>query len=693
MLGDMTGAEEDFDNARAAVPATPLEEAPAQWIADDETDRDDGDADQNLKPWSEAVDGAALLDEIAGFVDRYVAMPPGGTDLVTLFVVATFALHRARYDYAPRLMIVGARNSGKSTLIKILAGLCQRPYLSSDISKAPIFQTIDANKPTILIDEVHRVFKEHPDVVSVLQQGWDYHACRTARARGEFNTFAIAILAGIGDYGSTELKSRSAILEMIEDRSEKPPAKFVPRRAAEAMRTLRRKTLRWTMDVREALMDAEPKLPPMISRNRIGDLAEILLRAADVAGGDWPERARNALLTAAANNLDDDEDAPRLLLSAIYEVINNPDLYLHYQDPTDANTQTPRRKACEASFIWTVELVQEIKRRHDLPFDKLTAHAMAKLLRGFRRAPIRPSKLMTGGRGSQTWRGYRRADLENAFALYAIGDDAPAEIPESGIGGMAVENDDEEVILVKVKSSGGKHGNKRYWLTPAAFYKKLDDEFHFDKDPCPNPRPFGYDSLRLRWGKSNYVNPCFLAKDGVNKKGPMAFVRKAIAEQKLGNTSVLVLPARSSTLNLLIAAGAEVRDGGRVAWEDVDTREPMPSPMPVTIFILRGKPPEAAPESASAATARPPDPPPPKRGRGRPPKPKPLVDTPKRPRGRPRKAAAHLSIEGSGSPPDTYSWQVMRGDKPMSERYRQRKEAVVAGRRLAKKYGLPLSGE
>lgn len=40
---------------------------------------------------------------------------------------------------------------------------------------------------------------------------------------------------------------------------------------------------------------------------------------------------------------------------------------------------------------------------------------------------------------------------------------------------------------------------KRYWLTPPEELEKLKAEFPFDFDPCP--RPDGYNSLVLPWGK------------------------------------------------------------------------------------------------------------------------------------------------------------------------------------------------
>src|SRR3984957_4113770 len=82
----------------------------------------------------------------------------------------------------------------------------------------------------------------------------------------------------------------------------------------------------------------------------------------------------------------------------------------------------------------------------------------------------------------------------------------------------------------------------RYWLTPPALYRRLDDEFKFEFDACPYPLPKGHNALAMDWGLSNYVNPPFRKDDVIHGNGPTAFVRKAIAEQAKGKTSVIVLP-------------------------------------------------------------------------------------------------------------------------------------------------------
>ena len=78
--------------------------------------------------------------------------------------------------------------------------------------------------------------------------------------------------------------------------------------------------------------------------------------------------------------------------------------------------------------------------------------------------------------------------------------------------------------------------------------------------------PEGSDGLTQPWGASNYVNPPFgsIIHQG-KKKGPTAWVRKAIAEHKQGKRVVLVYPVDKWVL-MLLAAGASVRNLGDIKW-------------------------------------------------------------------------------------------------------------------------------
>ena len=112
---------------------------------------------------------------------------------------------------------------------------------------------------------------------------------------------------------------------------------------------------------------------------------------------------------------------------------------------------------------------------------------------------------------------------------------------------------------------GNSIDGKHYWLTPKDVYDKLDQEFNFSFDPCPYPRPDGFDGLKVCWGDSNYVNPPF--------KGPTAWVRKAIKEYEKGKKVVFVFPI-DKWVHMFIEAGAEIRNLKDVRWCSIENGEP-----------------------------------------------------------------------------------------------------------------------
>lgn len=121
---------------------------------------------------------------------------------------------------------------------------------------------------------------------------------------------------------------------------------------------------------------------------------------------------------------------------------------------------------------------------------------------------------------------------------------------------------------------GSGADGKHYWLTPPELYEQLDLEFHFDFDPCPFPRPDGFDGLSCEWGSSSYVNPPFgsILHDG-KRKGPTAWAKKALEQYRKGKRVVLVYPIDKWIL-MLLAAGARVRNFGDVKWLATEDRSP-----------------------------------------------------------------------------------------------------------------------
>ena len=82
------------------------------------------------------------------------------------------------------------------------------------------------------------------------------------------------------------------------------------------------------------------------------------------------------------------------------------------------------------------------------------------------------------------------------------------------------------------------------WETPQGLFETYNREFNFDTDVACNEKNakcknFLTDSLGKEWGRSNWCNPPYsLVKE---------FCRKAVDEQRKGNLTVMLIPARTDT--------------------------------------------------------------------------------------------------------------------------------------------------
>ena len=178
-----------------------------------------------------------------------------------------------------------------------------------------------------------------------------------------------------------------------------------------------------------------------------------------------------------------------------------------------------------------------------------------------------------------THQAYRAAHPELRQSHAPVAADHPDEIEDQDEDADTARSDDTARIGENI-------------LSPPDFLESIREEWGEFHDVCPYPRPAGYDALKVPWRADipNYMNCPFIAGD---ETGPMDFLRKAIAEQARGCTTIGVISS-NSRINLLIEAGAELRSAGRPRWLNTATGKPMGSPPPCVVFVLRGIQPDAA---------------------------------------------------------------------------------------------------
>ena len=117
------------------------------------------------------------------------------------------------------------------------------------------------------------------------------------------------------------------------------------------------------------------------------------------------------------------------------------------------------------------------------------------------------------------------------------------------------------------------------WKTPESLYTKLNDEFHFDFDPCPSNPTF--DGLQIEWQECNFCNPPY--GDLIGK-----WIAKGYLEWQKGKTVVFLIPSRTDTIywHKFIMKADEIRFiEGRLKFSGYHNSAPFPS----AIIVFRGK--------------------------------------------------------------------------------------------------------
>jgi uncharacterized protein DUF3631 len=131
-----------------------------------------------------AADGAALLEELSGLIQRFVVVPKSVVDMLALWVVHTYA-----FELREVTTYVGIespeKRCGKTTLLTVLSKLVNRPVLASNISSPAFFRVIEEVKPTLLIDEADTFLQGNDELRGILNSGYSRDSAFVWRVGGQ----------------------------------------------------------------------------------------------------------------------------------------------------------------------------------------------------------------------------------------------------------------------------------------------------------------------------------------------------------------------------------------------------------------------------------------------------------------------------------------------------------------------------
>lgn len=348
--------------------------------------------------------GAELLEEVHGFLGRFVAYPSADAHTAHVLWIAHVHLMEA-WESTPRIAFLSPEpGSGKTRALEITETLVPRPVEAVNVTPAYLFRKVadEAGRPTILFDEIDTVFgpkaKDNEEIRGLLNAGHRRGAVAgRCVVRGklieteEIPAFCAVALAGLGGLPDTIL-SRSVIIRMRRRAPNETVEPYRRRDHAPQGHVLRQQLEEWAADVEHGMADARPAMPVGVV-DRDADVWEPLLAVAERAGGIWPERARVAAVALVADSKRGTPSLGIKLLADLRTIFGTED------------------------HLATEDILTQLHRIEESPWGDLRgkpldARGLAQRLRPY---DIKPTTVRIL---ASTPKGYRREDLHDAWARY-----------------------------------------------------------------------------------------------------------------------------------------------------------------------------------------------------------------------------------------------------------------------------------
>jgi hypothetical protein len=383
----------------------------------------------DVPPWPSAVDGAQLLSEIAASIRRFIVLSAEAADALSLWVLHTHAFDS--FSISPYLAITSpTKQCGKTTLLEVLSNLVPRPLPMSNVTSAAVFRVIELKRPTLAMDEVDTYLKSSSDELrGVLNAGHKKATANVLRTVGDdheprlFSVWAPKIIAKIGVLPDT-LSSRSIIISMQRRTRDEPIEPLRDDRLG-MFKVLAQKAARWAKDHADALRHAEPDKPEGFN-NRLADNWHPLFAVADLAGGEWPARAREAALALAGSAAAEDDAVIVKLLRDIR------DLFDRRREAVAQGAVHPKN----ADKFASRELAEQLGKLAERPWSEfkrgkpITQAQLARLLKPYEIASKNIRKVISDSEGEEVLKGYEREQFKVAFTRY-LGE--PSAVAAGGV--------------------------------------------------------------------------------------------------------------------------------------------------------------------------------------------------------------------------------------------------------------------
>jgi len=247
---------------------------------------------------------------------------------VVLWVAGTYVFDA--YDVTPYLHIKSPeKRSGKTLLLDLLYLLCRSPLPVANMSPAALYRVVEKRRPTLLLDEVDAVFpkgrnsdpakEEFRGLLNAgYRKGFVVYRSNPKGDLLEFSPFCPKALAGIGDLPDT-VADRSIPIALQRKPRDVSVARFRLRKVKPRCEEVALTVAHALAGKNDEIARMDPHLPDELN-DREQDTWELLFAIADLAGGHWPELARNAALKVSREAQDASETIGEHLLADLRDV-------------------------------------------------------------------------------------------------------------------------------------------------------------------------------------------------------------------------------------------------------------------------------------------------------------------------------------------------------------------------------------
>jgi Protein of unknown function (DUF3631) len=266
---------------------------------------------------------AVLLDDLVEYLNRFIVTSEAQADAIALWVFHTHAFQAA--EATPYLQITSAeKRSGKSRLLDVLFEVVAKPWKVIAPTEATLFRYIDAEQPTLFVDEYDTIFnsKDYEGLRAILNSGFQ-PGTPVPRVNGDghhrqvemFNVYCAKAMAGIGELPDT-VADRSIRIELKRRKANERVERARRRALKESADPLRSRLQAGAAAAVQRLAEARPEIPDELD-DRAADIWEPLIAIAELAGDNWALRAQRAAVVLATGDVREEESRGVVLLRDI----------------------------------------------------------------------------------------------------------------------------------------------------------------------------------------------------------------------------------------------------------------------------------------------------------------------------------------------------------------------------------------